>query len=52
MDEWDDVRVVLESEKGLDKASCSGICGDGRVGQDAACSRTTGITNLTALFGF
>lgn len=52
MDEWDDLRVVLEAEKGLDKASRSGICGDGHVAQDAACSKTTDITNLTAPFGF
>lgn len=52
MDEQDDLRVVLEAEMGLDKASCSGICDDGRVAQDATCSKTTGITNLTTPFGF
>lgn len=44
MDGQDGFRVVLEAEKGQDKApkapSCPGICGDGYVTRDTACSRT------------
>ena len=44
MDGQDGFRVVLEAEKGQDKApnapSCLGICGDGHVARDTACSRT------------
>ena len=48
MDERDDLKGVLEAEKGLDKTFCPGICGDGHVAWDAACSRPWQEVALTS----
>lgn len=56
MDGQDGFSVVLEAEKGQDKApkvpSCPGICGDGYVARDTACSRTRQLVSPTSPFGF
>lgn len=48
MDEQDDIRVVPEAEQGPEKASCPGVCGNGHVAWDAACSRTRQERSLTS----
>lgn len=52
MDGQDGFSVVLEAEKGQDKApkvpSCPGICGDGYVARDTACSRTRQLVSPTS----